>query len=124
MLLLLLSLQLSSVRMRVTSLEGELNQAKALQESVEKDFNRLSGELAAVSAAHTAAGLLAQGPGGRMLRVRRSCVEAASGPHPRWTQLARVLAGWVAVCERCLHVCCGVPATLSSALQAQRGMHA
>ena len=37
--------------MRVTSLEGELNQAKALQEAVEKDFNRVSGELAAVSAA-------------------------------------------------------------------------
>lgn len=45
--------QLSAVRMRVTSLEGELNQAKALQESVEKDFNRLSGELAAVSDAST-----------------------------------------------------------------------
>jgi hypothetical protein len=37
--------------MRVTSLEGELNQAKALQEAVEKDFNRVSSDLAAVSAA-------------------------------------------------------------------------
>jgi hypothetical protein len=36
--------------MRVTSLEGELNQAKALQEAVEKDFNRVSSDLAAVSA--------------------------------------------------------------------------
>lgn len=43
-------LQLSGACMRVTSLEGELNQAKALQEAVEKDFNRVSSDLAAVSA--------------------------------------------------------------------------
>lgn len=42
------SLQLSAVRMRVTSLEGELNQVKAVQEATEKDFNRVSTELAAV----------------------------------------------------------------------------
>lgn len=41
--------QLSGVRMRVSSLEGEVNQAKALQEAVEKDFTRTSSDLAAVS---------------------------------------------------------------------------
>lgn len=44
-----LCVQLSGVRMRVTSLEGELNQAKALHEAVEKDFNRVTNDLAAVS---------------------------------------------------------------------------
>lgn len=38
---------LSGVRMRVASLEGEVNQAKALQEAVEKDFARTSSDLAA-----------------------------------------------------------------------------
>jgi hypothetical protein len=42
-------LQLSGVRMRVVSLEGELNQGKALQEAVEKDLTRVRTDLAAVS---------------------------------------------------------------------------
>lgn len=54
--------QLSGVRMRVASLEGEVNQAKALQEAVEKDFSRTSSDLAAVSAW---AGLSCWGVAGR-----------------------------------------------------------
>jgi hypothetical protein len=36
--------------MRVVSLEGELNQGKALQEAVDKDLARVRTDLAAVSA--------------------------------------------------------------------------
>lgn len=46
--------QLAGVRMRVVSLEGELNQGKALQEAVDKDLARVRAELAAVS--HTGLG--------------------------------------------------------------------